>query len=94
MVTMGDNETPFETDNLDILSSVPNNEPEGSLGARDTATLVVRSVTVVVTLLGGVLLVHKIKRRGRGSWAEALIFITFQLIWQVRFLLVNILCFV
>jgi len=80
---MEDHETPFETNDLDILSSVPDDEPEGTIGASDTATLVVRTVTVLLTLVGGILLVHKIKRRGRGSWAEALIFITFQLVWQV-----------
>ena len=81
---MEDHETPFETNDLDILSSVPDDEPEGTIGAGDTATLVVRTVTVLLTLVGGILLVHKIKRRGRGSWAEALIFITFQLVWQVK----------
>ena len=78
-------ETPFETSNRDILSEVPKDESEGSLGARETASLVVRTVTVLLTLLGGLLLVNKIKRRGRGSWLEALVVITIQLVWQVTF---------
>ena len=78
-------ETPFETSNLGILSEVPEDESEGSLGARETASLVVRTVTVLLTLLGGLLLVNKIKRRGRGSWLEALVVITIQLVWQVTF---------
>ena len=57
-------ETPFETNNLGILSEVPEDEFEGSLGARETASLVVRTVMVLLTLLGGLLLVNKIKRRG------------------------------
>ena len=77
-------ETPFETSNLGILSEVED-ESEGSLGARETASLVVRTVTVLLTLLGGLLLVNKIKRRGRGSWLEALVVITIQLVWQVLF---------
>ena len=76
-------ETPFETSIQDILSEVPEDESEGSLGARETASLVVRTVTVLLTLQGGLLLVNKIKRRGRGSWLEALVVITIQLVWQV-----------
>ena len=78
-------ETPFETNNLGILSEVPEDESEGSLGARETASLVVRTVTVLLTLLGGLLLVTIIKWRGRGSWLEALVVITIQLVWQVTF---------
>ena len=78
-------ETPFETSNRDILSEVTEDESEGSLGARETASLVVRTVTVLLTLTGGLLLVNKIKRRGRGSWLEALVVITIQLVWQVTF---------
>ena len=74
-------ETPFETSIQDILSEVL------SLGARETASLVVRTVTVLLTLTGAVaiLLVNMIKRRGRGSWLEALVVITIQLVWQVTF---------
>ena len=77
-------ETPFETSNLGILSEVED-ESEGSLGATETASLVVRTVTVLLTLTGAVaiLLVNMIKRRGRGSWLEALVVITIQLVWQV-----------
>ena len=80
-------ETPFETSIQDILSEVPEDEFEGSLGARETASLVVRTVTVLLTLTGAVaiLLVNMIKRRGRGSWLEALVVITIQLVWQVTF---------
>ena len=80
-------ETPFETSIQDILSEVPEDESEGSLGARETASLVVRTVTVLLTLRGAVaiLLVNMIKRRGRGSWLEALVVITIQLVWQVTF---------
>ena len=77
-------ETPFETSNLGILSEVED-ESEGSLRAEEIASLVVRTVTVLLTLLGGLLLVNKIKRRGRGSWLEALVVITIQLVWQVTF---------
>ena len=77
-------ETPFETSNLGILSEVED-ESEGSLRAEEIASLVVRTVTVLLTLLGGLLLVNKIKRRGRGSWLEALVVITIQLVWQVLF---------
>ena len=56
-------ETPFETSNLGILSEVED-ESEGSLRAEEIASLVVRTVTVLLTLLGGLLLVNKIKRRG------------------------------
>ena len=77
-------ETPFETSNLGILSEVED-ESEGSLGATETASLVVRTVMVLLTLLGGLLLVTIIKWRGRGSWLEALVVITIQLVWQVLF---------
>ena len=78
-------ETPFETSIQDILSEVPEDESEGSLRAEEIASLVVRTVTVLLTLLGGLLLVTIIKWRGRGSWLEALVVITIQLVWQVTF---------
>ena len=80
---MEEHETPFETNDQDILSEVTEDESEGSLGTREQVALVVRTLTVVLTLIGGILLVIKIKKRRRGSWAEALIVITFQLVWQV-----------
>ena len=80
---MEEHETPFETNDQDILSEVTEDESEGSLGTREQVALVVRTLTVVLTLIGGILLVIKIKKRRRGSWVEALIVITFQLVWQV-----------
>ena len=81
---MEEHETPFDTNDQDILSEVTDDESEGSLGTREKIALVVRTLTVVLTLIGGILLVIKIKKRRRGSWVEALIVITFQLVWQVR----------
>jgi len=80
---MEEHETPFDTNDQDILSEVTDDESEGSLGTREKIALVVRTLTVVLTLIGGILLVIKIKKRRRGSWVEALIVITFQLVWQV-----------
>ena len=56
---------------------------EGSFEAREIATLIVRTATVLLTLVGGVWLVTKIRKSGRGSWVEALSIILIQLIWQV-----------
>ena len=79
-------QTPFDITNHSDLSSFAE-ESEGSLGTLELASLLVRTVTVVLTLLGGILLVAKIMRRRRGSSTEASLVITIQFIWQVRPLL-------
>ena len=76
-------QTPFDITNHSDLSSF-SEEPESSLGTLEIASLLVRTVTVVLTLLGGILLVAKIIKRRRGSSTEASIVITLQFIWQVR----------
>ena len=77
-------QTPFDITNHSDLSPF-SDEPEGSLETMDIASLLVRTVTVVLTLLGGILLVAKIIKRRRGSSSEASIVITLQFIWQVRY---------
>ena len=79
-------QTPFDITNHSDLSSFAE-ESEGSLGTLELASLLVRTVTVVLTLLGGILLVGKILRRRRGSSTEASLVIAIQFIWQVRPLL-------
>ena len=76
-------QTPFDITNHSDLSSF-SEEPESSLGTLEIASLLVRTVTVVLTLLGGILLVAKIIKRRRGSSTEASLVITLQFIWQVR----------
>lgn len=76
-------QTPFDITNHSDLSSF-SEEPESSLGTLEIASLLVRTVTVVLTLLGGILLVAKIIKRRRGSSTEASIVITLQFIWQVK----------
>ena len=51
-------QTPFDITNHSDLSSF-SEEPESSLGTLEIASLLVRTVTVVLTLLGGILLVAK-----------------------------------
>ena len=76
-------QTPFDITNHSDLSPF-SDEPEGSLETMDIASLLARTVTVVLTMLGGILLVAKIIKRRRGSSTEASIVITVQFIWQVR----------
>ena len=77
-------QTPFDITNHSDLQSPFSDEPEGSLETMDIASLLVRTVTVVLTILGGILLVAKIIKRRRGSSSEATIVITLQFVWQVR----------
>ena len=77
-------ETPIEYDNYEDLADLARcDEAEGAMETRDIATLIVRTVTVFLTLLGGVWLCVRIKQRRRGSWLEALLIISIQILWQV-----------
>jgi len=77
-------ETPIEYDNYEDLADLARcDEAEGAMETRDIATLIVRTVTVFLTILGGVWLCVRIKQRRRGSWLEALLIISIQILWQV-----------
>ena len=77
-------ETPIEYENYEDLADLARcDEAEGAMEPRDIATLIVRTVTVFMTLLGGVLLCVRIKQRRRGSLTEALVVVSIQILWQV-----------
>jgi len=58
-------------------------EPEGEVGQREIVLLVVRSVTLALLILGSILLTLKVWKRKRGSWKEAAVAMSLQIIWQV-----------
>jgi len=80
---MVDLETPLDIESENELLDLGICEAEGLMGSREIATMIVRTVTVILTLLGGVWLFVKIRKSGRGSWGEALVIIFIQIIWQV-----------
>jgi len=80
---MVDLETPLDIESENDLLDLAICEAEGHMGSREIATMIVRTVTVILTILGGVWLNVRIRKSGRGSWGEALVIITIQIIWQV-----------
>ena len=76
--------SPLDIDDVSELGEIETRETsEGAVGGREVALLTVRSLTVVLVLVGGLALILKIARRGRGSWREAALVCTIQLVWQV-----------
>jgi len=83
-VIMAEKESPFDIDDVSQLDGVPQEEEaEGSVGSREVALLTVRTFTVFLLVLGGVWLCLKVFRRRRGSWKEAGLAVSIQIIWQV-----------
>jgi len=80
---MVDLETPLDIESENDLLDLAICEAEGHMGSREIATMIVRTVTVILTILGGVWLNVRIRKSGRGSCGEALVIITIQIIWQV-----------
>eukprot|EP00092_Neocalanus_flemingeri_P012514 GFUD01013487.1.p1 GENE.GFUD01013487.1~~GFUD01013487.1.p1 ORF type:complete len:408 (-),score=77.54 GFUD01013487.1:428-1651(-) len=81
---MAEKESPFDIDDVSQLNDVPQEEEaEGSVGSREVALLTVRTFTVFLLVLGGVWLCLKVFRRRRGSWKEAGLAVSIQIIWQV-----------
>jgi len=76
--------SPLDIDSVQELGELSGGEEaEGAVGAREVALLTIRSLTVVLVLVGGVALTTKIARRGRGSWKEAALVSAIQLLWQI-----------
>ena len=82
--SMSDEDTPFAIDYIEELEDVPLGEAEGSLGTKEIASLVTRTVTVLISIIGSVWLVAIIRGRRRGSWVEALSVLSVHIAWQVR----------
>jgi len=85
---MAEEELPFDIDEQDdineVLSKVSEeDDAEGTVGFREVALLTVRTITLFLLVLGSVWLVVKVLRRGRGSWKEATLAVSIQIIWQV-----------
>merc|ERR1712024_335466 len=50
---------------------------------REVGLLAIRSITIVLVVLGSVLLTFKVWKRRRGSWKETAAAVSIQIIWQV-----------
>ena len=81
---MADEDTPFDVPDVEDLDDVQLGEAEGDLGTAEIVTLVLRSLTLVLSMVGGLVLVMMIMRRRRGSWLEALTVVTIHILWQVN----------
>jgi len=85
---MAEKESPFDIDENDDIDDILNkvsqeDTAEGSVGSREVALLTVRTFTVFLLVLGSIWLVVKVLRRRRGSWKEAGLAVSIQIIWQV-----------
>jgi len=72
----------FDVRDLEDLEDIED-ECEGEVGEREVVLLAIRSITVVLVILGSVLLTFKVWKRRRGSWKEAAAAVFIQIIWQV-----------
>ena len=71
----------FDVRDLEDLQDIED-ECEGEVGEREVVLLAIRSITVVLVILGSVLLTFKVWKRRRGSWKEAAVAVFIQMIWQ------------
>jgi hypothetical protein len=72
----------FDVRDLEDLQDIED-ECEGEVGEREVVLLAIRSITVLLVILGSVLLTFKVWKRRRGSWKEAAAAVSIQIIWQV-----------
>ena len=72
----------FDVRDLEDLQDIED-ECEGEVGEREVVLLAIRSITVLLVILGSVLLTFKVWKRRRGSWKEAAVAVCIQIIWQV-----------
>jgi len=72
----------FDVRDLEDLQDIEE-DCEGEVGEREVVLLAIRSITVVLVVLGSVLLTFKVWKRRRGSWKEAAAAVSIQIIWQV-----------
>ena len=82
------------TDNSD-LARLDDDESEGEVGQAEVVLLAVRTLTILLLIGGSALLTFKVGlvgakmillqvwRRGRGSWREAAVAVSIQMVWQV-----------
>ena len=75
----------FDVRDLEDLQDIED-ECEGEVGEREVVLLAIRSITVLLVILGSVLLTFKVWKRRRGSWKEAAVAVCIQIIWQVSYL--------
>ena len=74
----------FDVRDLEDLEDIED-ECEGEVGEREVVLLAIRSITIVLVILGSVLLTFKVWKRRRGSWKEAAAAVSIQILWQVIF---------
>ena len=77
----------FDVRDLEDLQDIED-ECEGEVGEREVVLLAIRSITVLLVILGSVLLTFKVWKRRRGSWKEAAAAVSIQIIWQVGSILI------
>ena len=63
--------------------TIANTNTNLQVGEREVVLLAIRSITIVLVILGSVLLTFKVWKRRRGSWKEAAAAVFIQIIWQV-----------